>query len=83
MKTENNKSYPFEILHKTKSRKKINRFPNSVFSSLPNESEVLLSDRFLWKLNSSSLTPKAGMAEFQRDPKTKDSTGSILPQTGK
>ena len=82
VKTENNKSYPFEILHKTKLRKKINRFPNSVFSFPPNESEVLLSDRFLLKLKSSSLNPKAGIAEFQRDPKTNEYTGSILTQTG-
>ena len=82
VKTENNESYPFEITHKTKSRKKINRFPNSVFSSTPNENEVLLSDRFSLKLKSSSLNPKAGIAEFQRDPKTNEYTGSILTQTG-
>ncbi len=82
VKTENNKSYPFEVLYETKSRKKINRFPNSVFSSPPNESEVLLSDRFSLKLKSSSLNPKAGIAEFQRDPKTNEYTGSILTQTG-
>jgi thiol-disulfide isomerase/thioredoxin len=82
VKTENNESYPFEILNKTKSRKKINRFPNSVFSSPPNKREVLLSDRFSLKLKSSSLNPKAGIAEFQRDPKTNEYTGSILTQTG-
>lgn len=83
VKTENNESYPFEILSKTKSsKKKINRFPNRVFSSVPNQNEVLLSDRFSLKLKSSSSNPKAGIAEFQRDPKTNEYTGSILTQTG-
>ena len=83
VKTENNESYPFEILSKNRfSKKKINRFPNSVFSSAPNESEVLLSDRFSLKLKSNSLNPKAGIAEFQRDPETNEYTGSILTQTG-